>query len=147
MFTERMAEISIWSSAQRKGCCWKMAGFWHTATSGNMSPLSLKTHLTGSAVYSLMFGTHVQSVFFTITPDRGGGEQGLSWQRQACVEGKPKSIEDLRACLLHLFSLGVSSPSLAALAACSAGAVPVGALCNAHPHMIRAVTLQVRYSV
>ncbi|CAB1460271.1 unnamed protein product [Pleuronectes platessa] len=73
---------------------------------------------------------------------RGGGEKGLSWQRQAREERKLKGVEDLHACLQHLFSLGVSSPSLTALKACSAGAVPVGALCNRHPHMIRAVTLQ-----
>ncbi|XP_060943685.1 prolyl endopeptidase-like isoform X2 [Limanda limanda] len=73
---------------------------------------------------------------------RGGGEKGLSWQRQACEEKKLKGVEDLHACLQHLFSSGVSSPSLTALTACSAGAVPVGALCNRHPHMIRAVTMQ-----
>uniref|UniRef100_UPI0037E8CC89 prolyl endopeptidase-like n=1 Tax=Semicossyphus pulcher TaxID=241346 RepID=UPI0037E8CC89 len=73
---------------------------------------------------------------------RGGGEKGLSWHRQARVEGKVRSVEDLQSCLHHLFSLGVSSPSLTALTACSAGAVPVGALCNTHPHMMRAVTLQ-----
>lgn len=78
---------------------------------------------------------------------RGGGERGLSWQRQARVEEKPKGVEDLQACLQHLFSLGVSSPSLTALTACSAGAVPVGALCNKHPHMMRAITLQVTYSL
>lgn len=76
-------------------------------------------------------------------PPRGGGEWGLSWQRQARVDGKKKSLEDLRECLGHLFSIGVSSPSLTALMAFSAGAVPVGALCNTHPHMMRAVTLQV----
>nr|XP_057915020.1 prolyl endopeptidase-like [Doryrhamphus excisus] len=73
---------------------------------------------------------------------RGGGERGLSWQRQARVEGKPKGIEDLEACLHHLFSSGVSSPSLTALAACSAGAVPVGALCNRQPDMMQAAVLQ-----
>ncbi|CAG6016614.1 unnamed protein product [Menidia menidia] len=73
---------------------------------------------------------------------RGGGECGLSWQRQARVEGKPEGVEDLRACLLHLFSSGVSSPSLAALTARSAGAVPVGALCNRHPGLVRAAALQ-----
>ncbi|KAK2921679.1 prolyl endopeptidase-like [Channa argus] len=73
---------------------------------------------------------------------RGGGERGLYWQRQAQVAGKPKTVEDLQACIQHLFSLGVSSPSLTALTACSAGAVAVGALCQRHPHMIRAVTLQ-----
>uniref|UniRef100_A0A673BAS0 Prolyl endopeptidase n=1 Tax=Sphaeramia orbicularis TaxID=375764 RepID=A0A673BAS0_9TELE len=73
---------------------------------------------------------------------RGGGERGLSWYRQACSEGKHRGVEDLAACLLHLFTSGVSSPSLTALTACSAGAVPVGAMCNRHPHMVKAVTLQ-----
>lgn len=76
-------------------------------------------------------------------PPRGGGERGLAWQRQARVEGKQRGVEDLRACL-YLISSGVSSPSLTALTACSAGAVPVGALCNTHPHMMRAVALQVK---
>lgn len=74
---------------------------------------------------------------------RGGGECGLSWHRQARIDGKQKSVEDLVACLKHLFSSGVSSSSLSALTACSAGAVPVGALCNLHPYLIKAVTLQV----
>uniref|UniRef100_A0A3B3C0E2 Prolyl endopeptidase n=1 Tax=Oryzias melastigma TaxID=30732 RepID=A0A3B3C0E2_ORYME len=73
---------------------------------------------------------------------RGGGERGLSWHRQACVEGKLKAVEDLHACLHHLFSSGVSAPSLTALTAHSAGAVPVGALCNRDPHMVQAVLLQ-----
>lgn len=74
---------------------------------------------------------------------RGGGERGLSWHRQAGVERKKTGVEDLRECLRHLFSIGVSCPSLTALTAFSAGAVPVGALCNTHPQMMRAVTLQV----
>ncbi|CAL8254055.1 unnamed protein product [Lota lota] len=73
---------------------------------------------------------------------RGGGELGLSWHRQARVEGKPAGVEDLRACLLQLHSRGISSPSRSAITARSAGAVPVGALCNTDPHLIRAVTLQ-----
>ncbi|XP_068597740.1 prolyl endopeptidase-like [Brachionichthys hirsutus] len=73
---------------------------------------------------------------------RGGAERGLFWHRQARVEGKPRGVEDLRSCLHRLSSSGVSSPSLTALTAFSAGAVPVGALCNTHPHMMRAVTLQ-----
>ncbi|XP_013885806.1 prolyl endopeptidase-like [Austrofundulus limnaeus] len=72
---------------------------------------------------------------------RGGGERGLSWQRQAQVEGKTRGVEDLQACLNHLFSLGISSPSLTALTACSAGAVPVGALCNKNPNLMRAIVL------
>uniref|UniRef100_A0A667XQC1 Prolyl endopeptidase n=1 Tax=Myripristis murdjan TaxID=586833 RepID=A0A667XQC1_9TELE len=73
---------------------------------------------------------------------RGGGERGLSWHRQACEEGKQRGLEDLRACLQHLFSSGISSPLLTALTSCSAGAVPVGALCNTNPHLMRAVILQ-----
>ncbi|XP_029961762.1 prolyl endopeptidase-like [Salarias fasciatus] len=73
---------------------------------------------------------------------RGGGERGLSWHRQARVEGKQKGVEDLRSCLLHLFSAGVSAPSLTALSACSAGAVPVGALCNRQPGLLQSVALQ-----
>ncbi|XP_015233660.1 PREDICTED: prolyl endopeptidase-like [Cyprinodon variegatus] len=73
---------------------------------------------------------------------RGGGERGLSWHRKGKGEGKEKGVEDLQACLHELFSRGVSFPSLAALTACSAGAVPVGALCNRKPNMMRAVALQ-----
>uniref|UniRef100_A0A3P9N657 Prolyl endopeptidase n=1 Tax=Poecilia reticulata TaxID=8081 RepID=A0A3P9N657_POERE len=73
---------------------------------------------------------------------RGGGERGLSWHRQARVEGKRRGVEDLQACLQKLFSSGVSSASLTALTACSAGAVPVAALCNWKPNTMRAVTLQ-----
>uniref|UniRef100_A0A3B5M0V2 Prolyl endopeptidase n=1 Tax=Xiphophorus couchianus TaxID=32473 RepID=A0A3B5M0V2_9TELE len=73
---------------------------------------------------------------------RGGGERGLSWHRQARVEGKRRGAEDLQACLQKLFSSGVSSASLTALTACSAGAVPVAVLCNWKPNMMRAVTLQ-----
>lgn len=80
---------------------------------------------------------------FVFTLSRGGGERGLSWQRQAQVEGKMRGVEDLQACLQHLFSVGISSPSLTALTACSAGAVPVGALCNKNPNLMRAITLHV----
>ncbi|XP_012720438.2 prolyl endopeptidase-like isoform X1 [Fundulus heteroclitus] len=73
---------------------------------------------------------------------RGGGELGLSWHRRGRVEGKQRGVEDLHACLHKLFSVGVSRPSLTALTACSAGAVPVAALCNANPNTVRAVTLQ-----
>ncbi|XP_061692586.1 prolyl endopeptidase-like [Syngnathoides biaculeatus] len=73
---------------------------------------------------------------------RGGGERGLAWHRQARIEGKHRGVEDLQACLSHLFSSGVYSPSRTVLTACSAGAVPVGALCNRRPDMMRAVVLQ-----
>ena len=75
---------------------------------------------------------------------RGGGERGLGWHRQGRMEGKPRGVEDLAACIQRLYDLGVSRPSLTALTARSAGAVLVGALCNLHPHLIRAVTLQVK---
>lgn len=84
------------------------------------------------------------NILFAFMLCRGGGERGLSWQRQARVEGKEREVEDLQACLHHLFSSGISFPSLTALTACSAGAVPVGALCNKNPNLMRAVTLQVR---
>ncbi|XP_059928859.1 prolyl endopeptidase-like isoform X1 [Gadus macrocephalus] len=73
---------------------------------------------------------------------RGGGELGLSWHRQARMKGKRAGVEDLRACLLQLHARGISSPSRSAINASSAGAVPVGALCNTDPHLVRAVTLQ-----
>ncbi|KAM4599033.1 prolyl endopeptidase-like isoform 2-T2 [Fundulus diaphanus] len=73
---------------------------------------------------------------------RGGGELGLSWHRRGRVEGKQRGVEDLHACLHKLFSVRVSRPSLTALTACSAGAVPVAALCNTNPNTVRAVTLQ-----
>lgn len=134
MSTELMAEISTWSSDQRKGYSWSRAGLWPTATSGNLSGSSRNCR-AGIVCWS-------QSVLF-VSSLRGGGELGLSWHRQARVEGKQRGVEDLQACLHHLFSSGVSSPSLTALTACSAGAVPLGALCNTQPHMMRAVTLQV----
>ncbi|XP_051936580.1 prolyl endopeptidase-like [Hippocampus zosterae] len=73
---------------------------------------------------------------------RGGGERGLAWHRQAQVEGKRRSVEDLQACLAHLFASGVSGPRRTVLTARSAGAVPVGALCNRRSDMMLAVTLQ-----
>ncbi|KAJ8248312.1 hypothetical protein GJAV_G00240660 [Gymnothorax javanicus] len=73
---------------------------------------------------------------------RGGGERGLGWHRTGRLEGKRKGVEDLAACIQQLFCLGVSHPAQAALTARSAGAVLAGALCNKHPHLLRAVTLQ-----
>ncbi|KAG7462653.1 hypothetical protein MATL_G00187030 [Megalops atlanticus] len=73
---------------------------------------------------------------------RGGGERGLGWHRAGRLEGKRRGVEDLAACVRRLFCLGVSRPALTALAARSAGAVLAGALCNRHPHLLRAVTLQ-----
>ncbi|KAJ3609955.1 hypothetical protein NHX12_022049 [Muraenolepis orangiensis] len=69
---------------------------------------------------------------------RGGGELGLSWHRRARVQGKRAGVEDLRACLRHLHSRGISSPRRSAITARSAGAVPVGALCNTDPRLMRA---------
>ncbi|XP_008319888.1 prolyl endopeptidase-like, partial [Cynoglossus semilaevis] len=73
---------------------------------------------------------------------RGGAEKGLSWHRQARRGGKERGVQDLQACLQRLFSSGVSCPSLTAITAHSAGAVPVAALCNRQPHLMRAVSLQ-----
>ncbi|XP_078477807.1 prolyl endopeptidase-like [Lampetra planeri] len=122
---------------------------FHTAPLGGLKQAPLLVHV---------YGAYGRDVSMDFCPDRrllleggwalaychirGGGERGLSWQRQARMEGKEKGVEDLRACLDHLFSLDVSSPALTALTACSAGAVPVGALCNRHPHMMQAVTLK-----
>ncbi|KAJ8359693.1 hypothetical protein SKAU_G00162180 [Synaphobranchus kaupii] len=73
---------------------------------------------------------------------RGGGERGLGWHQAGRLEGKQRGVEDLAACIQRLFDLGVSRPALAALTARSAGAVLAGALCNQHPRLLRAVTLQ-----
>ncbi|KAJ8418461.1 hypothetical protein AAFF_G00141700 [Aldrovandia affinis] len=73
---------------------------------------------------------------------RGGGERGLGWHQAGHLEGKQRGVEDLAACIQRLFDLGVSQPALTALTARSAGAVLGGALCNQHPHLLRAVTLQ-----
>lgn len=120
---------------------------WEKAASGSRLGSGLLPHqvtppLSSSKKVSVcrLSWTCTMCVCFT---GRGGGEQGLAWQRAARMEGKPRGVDDLGACLLFLFSSGVSSPSLAALTACSAGAVPVGALCNRHPHLMRAVSLQV----
>ncbi|KAK3554353.1 hypothetical protein QTP70_022163 [Hemibagrus guttatus] len=73
---------------------------------------------------------------------RGGGECGLAWHRAGCLQHKQNGVEDLAACIQTLFQSGVSQPALTALTAHSAGAVLVGALCNQHPHLLRAVLLQ-----
>ncbi|XP_017319440.1 prolyl endopeptidase-like [Ictalurus punctatus] len=73
---------------------------------------------------------------------RGGGECGLAWHRAGCLQHKQNGVEDLTACIQTLFQSGVSQPALTALTARSAGAVLAGALCNQHPHLLRAVLLQ-----
>ncbi|XP_060781597.1 prolyl endopeptidase-like isoform X2 [Neoarius graeffei] len=78
---------------------------------------------------------------------RGGGECGLAWHRAGCLQHKQNGVEDLTACIQTLFQSGVSQPALTALTARSAGAVLVGALCNQHPHLLRAVLLQHRRSL
>lgn len=112
------------------------AGHWPTATSGSSSAPQEEE---GPGVQAELNLCAVHGAF----PCRGGGERGLAWHRAARREGKSRGVDDLRTCLLFLFSSGVSSPSLTALTACSAGAVPVGALCNRHPHLMRAISLQV----
>ncbi|KAJ8250647.1 hypothetical protein COCON_G00225690 [Conger conger] len=73
---------------------------------------------------------------------RGGGERGLGWHQAGRLEGKRRGAEDLAACALRLFRLGVSRPGAAALTARSAGGVLAGALCNQRPRLLRAVALQ-----
>lgn len=75
--------------------------------------------------------------------NRGGGECGLAWHRAGCLQNKQNGVEDLAACIRTLFQSGVSQPALTALTARSAGAILAGALCNQHPHLLRAVLLQV----
>lgn len=75
--------------------------------------------------------------------NRGGGECGLAWHRAGCLQHKQNGVKDLTACIQTLFQSGVSRPALTALTARSAGAVLAGALCNQHPHLLRAVVLQV----
>ncbi|KAI1894425.1 hypothetical protein AGOR_G00115670 [Albula goreensis] len=130
---------------------------------GTMVPLTVfHAHawddLKGAPLLLHVYGAYGQDVHMGFSPEkrllleegwalaychvRGGGERGLGWHRAGRLEGKQRGVEDLAACIQRLFSLGVSRPSLAALTACSAGAILVGALCNQHPHLLRAVTLQ-----
>ncbi|XP_035656988.1 prolyl endopeptidase-like [Oncorhynchus keta] len=130
---------------------------------GTMVPLTLfhrpmLEELRGAPLLVHVYGAYGMDLNMDFSPDRrllledgwalaychvrGGGERGLGWHRQGRMEGKPRGVEDLAACIQRLYDLGVSRPSLTALTARSAGAVLVGALCNLHPHLIRAVTLQ-----
>ncbi|KAK6301602.1 hypothetical protein J4Q44_G00276550 [Coregonus suidteri] len=130
---------------------------------GTMVPLTLfhrpmLEELRGAPLLVHVYGAYGIDLNMDFSPDRrllledgwalaychvrGGGERGLGWHRQGRMEGKPRGVEDLAACIHRLYDLGVSRPSLTALTARSAGAVLVGALCNLHPHLIRAVTLQ-----
>ncbi|XP_041107663.1 prolyl endopeptidase-like isoform X3 [Polyodon spathula] len=73
---------------------------------------------------------------------RGGGELGLGWHARGRLTQKHRGLEDLQACVLHLFQLGVSRPGLTALTGSSAGGVLAGALCNRCPELLRALILQ-----
>ncbi|RXM99208.1 Prolyl endopeptidase-like, partial [Acipenser ruthenus] len=73
---------------------------------------------------------------------RGGGELGLGWHAQGRLTQKHRGLEDLQACVLRLFELGVSRPGLSALTGSSAGGVLAGALCNRSPELLRALILQ-----
>ncbi|XP_051775598.1 prolyl endopeptidase-like [Erpetoichthys calabaricus] len=73
---------------------------------------------------------------------RGGGELGLAWHAAGCLTKKKNGLDDLKACIVQLFKLGLSQPSLTALTASSAGGVLVGAFCNENPELIRAVVLR-----
>ncbi|KAG2467325.1 PPCEL protein, partial [Polypterus senegalus] len=73
---------------------------------------------------------------------RGGGELGLAWHTAGCLTKKKNGLDDLKACIVQLFKLGLSQPSLTALTASSAGGVLAGAFCNENPELIRAVVLR-----
>ncbi|XP_060042952.1 prolyl endopeptidase-like isoform X2 [Erinaceus europaeus] len=73
---------------------------------------------------------------------RGGGELGLNWHTDGRLTKKLNGLSDLEACISTLHAQGFSQPSLTALSAFSAGGVLAGALCNSHPELLRAVTLE-----
>ncbi|XP_051869176.1 prolyl endopeptidase-like isoform X2 [Pristis pectinata] len=73
---------------------------------------------------------------------RGGGELGLSWHKAGRLDKKHIGVDDLRACLCYLHTMGYSNPRRTALKANSAGGVLVGSLCNVSPDFIRAVVLR-----
>lgn len=84
------------------------------------------------------------SVFFY---SRGGGELGLQWHADGRLTKKLNGLADLEACIKTLHSQGFSQPSLTTLSAFSAGGVLAGALCNAKPELLQAVTLEVSAAV
>lgn len=79
----------------------------------------------------------------TLPSCRGGGELGLNWHTDGRLTKKLNGLSDLEACISTLHTQGFSQPSLTALSAFSAGGVLAGALCNSHPELLRAVTLEV----
>ncbi|XP_067093075.1 prolyl endopeptidase-like [Osmerus mordax] len=148
---------------------WAPRDLYHTtrleapSQDGTMVPVTLLhaaplEGLKGAPLLVHVYGAYGQHLNMDFSPDkrllleqgwalaychvRGGGEHGLGWHRQGRLGGKQRGVEDLCACILLLFDQGVSSPRLCALTARSAGAILVGALCNQHPHLLRAVTLQ-----
>lgn len=68
---------------------------------------------------------------------------GLQWHADGRLTKKLNGLADLEACIKTLHSQGFSQPSLTTLSAFSAGGVLAGALCNAKPELLRAVTLEV----
>ncbi|XP_072491819.1 prolyl endopeptidase-like isoform X1 [Notamacropus eugenii] len=73
---------------------------------------------------------------------RGGGELGLRWHNDGCLNNKLNGVADLEACIKFLHKLGFSEPASTSLTAYSAGGILAGALCNTNPRLIRAVALQ-----
>ncbi|XP_018580669.2 prolyl endopeptidase-like isoform X3 [Scleropages formosus] len=121
----------------------------HTASWGNLQEAPLLLHVYGAYGLDLSMGFSPEKQVLleegwvlAYCHVRGGGERGLGWHQAGRLQQKHKGVEDLVACVQHLFKLGVSCPTLAALTAHSAGAILAGALCNQHPHLLRAVTLQ-----
>lgn len=79
----------------------------------------------------------------TIVLSRGGGELGLQWHVDGRLTKKLNGLADLEACVRTLHSQGLSQPRRTALSAFSAGGVLAAALCNSHPELLRAVSLEV----
>ncbi|XP_069464554.1 prolyl endopeptidase-like isoform X2 [Ambystoma mexicanum] len=73
---------------------------------------------------------------------RGGGELGHTWHEMGRLKNKFNGVEDLKACISQLHTLGYSSPNLTALTAASAGGVLAGALCNNYADLVRAIVLE-----
>ncbi|XP_027006078.1 prolyl endopeptidase-like isoform X2 [Tachysurus fulvidraco] len=122
---------------------------FHTKSLADLSDVPLLVHVYGAygVDLSMAFSPEKRLLLednwaLAYCHVRGGGECGLAWHRAGCLQHKQKGVEDLTACIQTLFQSGVSQPVLTALTAHSAGAVLAGALCNQHPHLLRAVLMQ-----
>ncbi|KAL4641196.1 prolyl endopeptidase-like isoform X2 [Arapaima gigas] len=121
----------------------------HTAAWGNLQEAPLLLHVYGAYGLDLSMDFSPEKKMLleegwvlAYCHVRGGGERGLGWHKAGHLQQKHKGVEDLVACVELLFNIGVSCPAKTALTAHSAGAVLAGMLCNQHPHLLRAITLQ-----